>query len=79
MNKWYMHSPEFILENEMLKLLWDFEMQTDHLILARQPDLVIVNKTKKKSYQIVNFAIPADHRVKIKESKKSDKYLELAG
>ena len=23
---------------------WDFEIQTDHLILARQPDLLIVNK-----------------------------------
>ena len=39
-----MHNPEFVLENEKHKLLRDFELQTDHLILARQPDLVIVNK-----------------------------------
>ncbi len=26
----------------------------------------------------MNFAIPADHRVKLKESKKKDKYLDLA-
>ena len=31
-NKWYMHNPESILENEMHKLLWDFEI---HLISAR--------------------------------------------
>ena len=37
------------------------------------------NKNKKKgNCQIVDFAIPADHRVKIKENKKSDKYLVLA-
>ena len=39
-----MHNLEFVLENKTNKNLWDFEMQTDHLISARQPDLVIVNK-----------------------------------
>ena len=39
-----MHKPESVLNNETNKLLWDFEKQTDHLILARRPDLVIVNK-----------------------------------
>ena len=34
-NKWYMHNSESIQENEMHKILWDFEIQTDHLILAR--------------------------------------------
>ena len=28
--------------------LWDFEIQTDHLIPARRPDLEIVNKKKEK-------------------------------
>ena len=30
-----MHNPASVLENEMHKLLWDFETQTDHLISAR--------------------------------------------
>ena len=47
-NKWYMHNPESVLENEMHKLLWDFDLQTDHLISARWPDLVIINKKKKE-------------------------------
>ena len=59
------------------KLLWDFEIQTDHLISARRPDLIIINK-KEKICRIVDFAVPADHRVKLKESKKKDKYLDLA-
>ena len=58
------------------KFLWDFEIQTNHLISARRPELIIVNE--KKSYRIVDFTIPADHRVKLKESEKKAKYLDLA-
>ena len=42
-----MHKPESVLENETQQLLWDLEIQTDPLISARRPDLVIVNKIKK--------------------------------
>ena len=42
-----MHNPESVLENEKHKVLWDFEMQTDYLILVGQPELVIVNKKKR--------------------------------
>ena len=76
-NKWYMHNPASVLENVTHKLLWDFEIQTDHLISVRRPDLLITNK-KKRSYKIVDIAVPADHRVKLKESEKRDKYLDLA-
>ena len=72
-----MRNPEPVLENEKLKILWDFDIQTDHLISTRQPDLVIDN-TKKSACRIENFAAPADHRVKLKESEKRDKSLDLA-
>ena len=52
-------------------------MQTDHLISARRPDLIIINK-KKRICKIVIFAAPADHRIKLKECEKKDKYLNLA-
>ena len=39
-----MHNQEFILEYEMDNVFWGFEMQTDHLISARRPDLIIVSK-----------------------------------
>ena len=42
-----MHNPESFLEEKTHKILWDFEIQTDHLISARQPDLEIVNKKEK--------------------------------
>ena len=58
------------------KLLWDFNIQTDHLISARRPNLI---KTKKKrTFKIVDFAVPADHKIKLKECEKKDKYLDLA-
>ena len=43
-NKWYMHNPTSVLENETHKLPWDFDLQTDHQISVRRPDLVIINK-----------------------------------
>ena len=46
-NKWYMHNPAPVLENDTHKFLWDFNIQTDHLILARRPDLMIINNKKR--------------------------------
>ena len=45
-NKWYMHNPAPVLENDTHKLLWDFDRETDHLISARRPDLIIINNKK---------------------------------
>ena len=78
-----------LLENDTHKFLWDFDIQTDHQISARRPNKVIINKKKKKkkkkrererererTYKIVDFAVPADHRIKLKESEKKNKYLD---
>ena len=44
-----MHNPAPVLENDTHKLLWDFNIQTDHLIPARRPDLIIINNKKKRT------------------------------
>ena len=36
------------------------------------------NQQKKRICKIVDFAVPADHRIKMKECEKKDKYLNLA-
>ena len=59
--EWYLHKPESILENEMRKILRDFEIQTDHQISAKRPDLLIINKKNRT-------AVRAKHRIKIKEN-----------
>ena len=46
-NKWYMYNTATVLENDSRKLLWDFEIHTDHLISARRPDLIIINKKRE--------------------------------
>ena len=35
-------------------------------------------KKKKKTCKIVDFAVPAYHRLELKENEKKDKYLDLA-
>ena len=72
-----MYNPAPVLENDSHKLLWDFNIQTDHLIPAKRPDLIIINK-RKRICKIVDFAVPADYRINLKESEKKDKYLDLA-
>ena len=75
-----MHNPAPVLETNTNKLLWDFDIQTDHLISVRSPDLIIINppQKKKKICKIMDFAVPADHRIKLKECEKRDKFLDLA-
>ena len=40
-------------------------------------NLVVINK-KREPCRIVDFTIPADHRVKLRKSGKREKYLDLA-
>ena len=71
------HTTKSVLDNEMHKILWDCEGETDCLIPARRPDLVLIGN-KKRIYCLMSFVVLADHRVKIKESEKIDKYLDFA-
>ena len=68
---------EFDRENETHKILWDIEIQTDHLIPDRKPGLVLIKKDKRTCH-LVDFTVPTDHGVKIKGSEMIDKYLDLA-
>ena len=43
-----MHNPKSLLENEMHKPRRDFKIQTERRISAKWPNLVRVNKKKKK-------------------------------
>ena len=46
-NKWNMHNAASVLKNDKHKLLWNFDIQTDHLISVRRPELIIINNKKK--------------------------------
>ena len=68
-DKWYEHEPESVLEDEDYKILWDFSIQTDHVIEVRKPDLVVVDK-KERSCKIIGFAVSGDSRIEEKEKGK---------
>ena len=71
-----MYNPAPVIENNTHKL-WDFDIHTDHQISARRLDRIIINN-KKRICKIVDFAVLADHRIKLKECEEKDKYLDLA-
>ena len=71
--KWYVLKTESVLEKETHKILRDFEI-TKQLISARKAEPVII---KYRACCIVDFTVPEDHRVKIKENEKRGKYLDL--
>ena len=54
-----MHKTEFVLDNERHKIVGDFEKQTDYLILARKPH-VIINKKKKEKESLSNCGLCHD-------------------
>ena len=70
------NDPESVLENEDCKILWDFSIQTDHVIEAWRPDLAVVDK-KERSCKIINFAVPGDSRIEEKEKDKIEKYQDF--
>jgi len=74
--KYWRHQPESVTENDTIKLLWDFEIQTDRRISARRPDIVLIDKTKKKAI-VIDIAIPEDRNITGKEREKIDKYQDL--
>ena len=59
------------------KLLWDFSIQTDHVIQARRADVILIDKGKKEC-KIIDFAIPYDGRVNATEMEKMCKIYSLA-
>ena len=48
------------------------------IISVRKPDLIVINKKKKRICKIVDLAVLADHRIELKECELKDKYLNLA-
>ena len=42
--------------------MWDFSIQTDHVIEAQRPDLVVVHK-KERSSKIIDFVVTGASRI----------------
>ena len=56
--------------------MWGFSIQTGHVIEARRPDLVVVDK-KRRTCKIIDSAIPGDSRIEVEEKEKIEKYQDV--
>ena len=63
-------------ENNSVKILWDFNIFVDHVISARQPDIVVIDKVSSV-VTLIDASIPADKHLTVKEEEKLSKYQDL--
>ena len=75
-SKWYHHEPDKVVENDVVKILWDFNIPTDRIIEHHRPDITVVDKARRKCL-IVDVAIPGDQNITKKEFEKINNYSEL--
>lgn len=69
-------TPPKVVENDRAKILWDFQIQTDRMVMANQPDIVVVDKKQSRAV-VVDIAIPSDGNIRKKEHEKLEKYQGL--
>ena len=60
-----------------MKLLWNYNIQTDHQLRHNKPDIIIYDKVRK-SVKIIDIAIPNDANIANKISEKIQNYTDLA-
>ena len=71
-----MHNPESIGKNATHKILWNFEILTDHQFLGGRPNLVLINTTKR-TRRFEFFGFPADQGVNMNVTETMDLYFDL--
>ena len=64
--KWWEHNVEKVLQNEEVKILWDFKIQTDKHLVYNISDIAVI---EKKQMRLID-AIPGDSRIDQKEVEK---------
>ena len=74
--RWYEHKVESVIENDIVKILWDVYIQVDRQIEHRRPDIVVMEKNTNKCL-IINVACPVDNNLMLKRNEKLDNYSEL--
>ncbi len=69
-------TPPKVVKNDLAKMLWDLQIQTDKLVIASQPDIVFIDKQQKMAV-VIDVAIPSDSNITKKEQEKHEKYRGL--
>ena len=74
--KRYEHKVESVIENDIVKILWDACIQVDRQTEHRRPDIVVMEKNTNKCL-IIAVACPVDNNLILKRNEKLDNYSEL--
>ena len=77
----HMYNLKSFLENETHNFFWDFDLQTVtnrsfHFDMRSKP-CDCQQKNKKRTSRKVDFIVQADEKIRLKESKKRNKYIDL--
>ena len=75
-NNHWEHNPNNIEENNIILLLYDYNIPTDAHVTNNKPDIVIHNK-QENSCIIIEVGVPSDGGVSAYESEKEQKYERL--
>ena len=71
-NSWYDHQVESIVENVEVKINWDLKIQTDKEVQHSRPDIVLLDKEKRKCF-LIDIANPFDTIIRQEYFRKNKK------
>ena len=74
--KWYNQKPANVVENDRIKILWNFNIQSDHVFQDRRRKIVVLCKTERKCH-LIDIAEPKDKRIELKEQENINNYSAL--
>ena len=74
--RWYEHNVESLVENDIVKILWDVCIQVNRQLEHRRPDIVVMEKTTSKGLMI-DVACHVDNNLIRKKNEKLDNYSKL--
>ena len=74
--RWYEHKVEPIIENGIVKILWDVCIQVDRQIEHRRPDIVVIVVNTNKCL-IIDVACPVGNNLILRRNEELDNYSEL--
>ena len=75
----YEHKPQVVCQNASgeVTLYWNQHTATGFPVVHNKPDVVVAN-SKTKTWTIIDFAVPLDKNVVLKEREKIETYQTLA-
>ena len=68
-SRWCKHNVQSVIENDIVKILWDLCIQVDRQIEHRKPATVVTEKNTEK-YLVIDVTCPVDNNLILKRNKK---------